>query len=470
MTRKVERRVVASRPEPVLASPSAMDGLGIEIWAAVADAFRRLRGRQAHDLWLSQARPHSMRRGLFTLDVGDRSAKAVLDERYRGDLEEIILEITGSPVRVRTRVPDEPAPPAAPGSAVTVASPHVPDRSEPSGVAAHGRFVVTPCNGLAASAVDRLVDGATPGFHALFLHGPPSCGKTALAAHALRRLAELDPEFDPLVLSGEALSIDVGRAARSGNFGQLQRGWAGRRVIVLDEAHRLRNRHSTQAIVVSLIAPALERGARVLVLSRHAPDAIFALGPRIRSHFLAGLVVPMKEPDVAAREAVLAQVAADAPALVDPEVPRELARRCPGTLGDALAVLRRAAEDCHAESRPLMAVDLEGRLAPPSRGDQMLVRLIDLVCAETGLSGERIRSREKSRDVAQARHLCVYVASASIGLSSRQICRSLRQRSPSIVAYARRAVERRRASEPEFDRLVHEIQARLAGAQRDFAW
>jgi hypothetical protein len=62
----------------------------------------------------------------------------------------------------------------------------------------------------------------------------------------------------------------------------------------------------------------------------------------------------------------------------------------------------------------------------------------------------------------------VYLASRSLGLSSRHICRSLRLKSPSIVAYARRAVERRRLTDPSYEKLIHTLQAKLAGAQRDF--
>ena len=72
--------------------------------------------------------------------------------------------------------------------------------------------------------------------------------------------------------------------------------------------------------------------------------------------------------------------------------------------------------------------------------------------------------------MAAARHLCVYLATRSLGLSSRQICRSLRLRSPSIVAYARRAVERKRRIDPSYEQLIQLLQSKLAGAQRDFTW
>lgn len=441
-------------PRRAASLDAMMDGLGSDIWSEVVSAFRQRRGQRAHDLWLGRARPCSLRRGLLTLEVEDAGAKSVLDERYRGDLEELIQGITGSPVRVRTRVAGQETP----------AGPPLVEPDTPARCSIHGNFVVTGSNRLAHAAVERVVSSGE-GFNPLFVHGPPGCGKTALAAHALQRLAG---DEEPLVLSGEALAIDVGRAAREGTFGRLQKGWSGRKLIVLDEAHRLRNKDTTQSIVVSLIAPAVQRGARVLVFSRHAPDGIYALGDRLRSHFLSGFVVAMKEPDTDAREAVLAGVVDELKTTCAPEVPGEIARRCPGTLVDAVAVLRRAASG--VRSGRLSVEDLGERLVAPTRSELLIGQLVDLVAKETGLEAERIRSREKSRPVALARHLCVYVASRSLGLSTRQICRSLHQSSPSIVAYARRKVELRRASDAVFDDLIHTIQSRIEGAQRDLPW
>ena len=75
-----------------------------QIWLVVTEEFGRLRGRKVCDLWLEDAEPHSFRRGLFTLDVKDASKKEAIDNCYRKDIESIFREITGSPVRLRTRV------------------------------------------------------------------------------------------------------------------------------------------------------------------------------------------------------------------------------------------------------------------------------------------------------------------------------------------------------------------------------
>jgi chromosomal replication initiation ATPase DnaA len=135
-----------------------------------------------------------------------------------------------------------------------------------------------------------------------------------------------------------------------------------------------------------------------------------------------------------------------------------------------VALLQRAAEEAQERGGPLRLEHLERRLAQPTPADLSLRTVVETVGRQLGVSPERIGSAEKTRTVAAARHLCAYLATHSLGLPTRQVCRSLGSSSPSLVAYARRAVEERRTREPEFDRLVHSLQARLQGAQRDFAW
>ena len=304
------------------------------------------------------------------------------------------------------------------------------------------------------------------------MHGPAGCGKTALAGWALKRLAEVrgTDASTPLVLSGETLTRDVQRAHRDGSFGALQREWLGRHVVILDEAHRLRGRPATQQVAVSLIGPALDAGGFVLLLSRHAPDAVHQIEPRLASYYRSGLSVAVPEPAPVDRQAVLGGVADRLAASVLPEVTEALSRRGVGGLHQAVDGLRRAASRASEGAGVVQLVDVQAWLARPDKGGSQLEALVALVAELTGVSADRICSSEKARRVASARHLCVYVASHSLGLSARQICRGIRQHSPSVVSYARRAVQLKRNSDPAYGQLIDEVQRRLAGAQRDFGW
>lgn len=481
-----------------------LKGIGLDIWREVSEAFGRRHGPHARDLWLSGARPRSFLRGLFTLEVPDPTAKAAIDGTYLADLESIFHDITGSPVRLRVHVlePDlgdaeddgaasedaasvlrasdrgshdaratsrgdgratrgAPAGPARTGAAV-----------RPGGLAALRldgpvQFVATAASRMALGVLDQWLRGDSG---LLFVHGPEGAGKTALAGFALLRLAEVSVASDPLVLSGESLALDVQRASRDGTFGALQRDWSGRDIVILDEAHRLRGRETAQRVAVSLIGPALDRGGRVLVLSRHAPRQIQALSDRLLSHFVGGQTVSLAAPEPADRELVLGAHAQRMPVTVDDGVVAALAMRGPAGLGDALSVLGQVAAQAAHEGRALQIADIERWLRGPQPAEVSLDALIAMASDETGIAAERIRSSEKSRHVALVRHLCVYLAARSLGLSARQICRSFRQRSPSIVAYSRRAVERKRANDPAYERLIQTIQTRLGGAQRDFTW
>lgn len=443
-----------------------MNEPAVAIWREVCDRFARLRGERARELWLDASRPSSFRRGLFLLDLPNDAAKAALDGRYARDLETCFREVTGSPVRVQTRVHDEPAAGdvvlgarVAPGQRVA---------RPPRDGAAMGTssFVTHRANELAARAVAQFTDASRP-YSLLFVHGPPGSGKTALGRHALRVLRERDLVKRPVVLSGEALCEDVGRAARRGALGHLQDDWTGADLVVLDEAHRLRARKRTQREALTMLVNVLESGGRVLALSRHPARDIHVLDPRLRSYLDGGMAVELHEPGHNEREAVLRAAVETLPIEVDERVAPALAARCPGTLSDAVDVLNRAAARPMRNGMRLSLDAVERHLARPSAGPANLDALLRAVSERFDVPIPRLRSSEKSRPIVAARHLCIYVASRSLGLSSREVARHMRLQSPSVVAYARRRVEERRKAEPAFDDVVRELQASIEGAQRD---
>jgi chromosomal replication initiation ATPase DnaA len=275
---------------------------------------------------------------------------------------------------------------------------------------------------------------------------------------------------DPLVLSGEALARDVARAVRASEMPKLMAEWAQRDMVLLDEAHRLRGQRRAQAETVNLMHSVLQRGGRVLVLSRHPPQEIHGLDERLSSHLLAGMLVRLGEPDPSDRCAVLEAVGAGVAVPIEPGVAAALAQRCPGTLTDAVTLLGRLAAEAAASGGKLTLAETVARLARAQPGGAGMDALLNQVARAMGVPITRIRSSDKSREVARARHVVVYLATNSLGMSARQICRHLGLRSPSVAAYARRQVDRRRRLDSGFDQIVLGLQAHLDGAQRDLAW
>lgn len=448
-----------------------MKAVGNQLWVAVVDSFGQLRGRQACDLWLGDVQPASLQRGMLLLEVPNESVKVAIDARYRGDLETIIQDITGSPVSVRTEVRDGAVAGPVPAGRPRARPELPPAPSAPDAAGADtGPFVVVESNRLAHLAADRFCLSGDRDFSPLFVHGPEGCGKTLLAGWVLARLRQLGDVRAPLVLGGEELGRDVVRAYRRRDVGSLRRGWDDHDLLVVDEIHRLRGRRRGQEEAAGLIGRALERGTRVLLLSRHAPRDIPLFSERLQSQMTAGMVVAMGDPSPPERLEILGSVARRLPVRVDADVLTTLARRHPGPLSLVVERLDALARDALAEGVVLDSRRLDGRLRATHRAAMRVEEIVDLVATRLDVAPHRVRTSEKTRSVALARHLCIDLATRSLGLSARQVCRHLGLNSPSTVPYARERVERRRRNDPEFDRLVHLLQTEIEGAQRELPW
>ncbi len=431
-----------------------------ELWQAVRDAFGDLRGQRTRSRWLDEARPLSLSRGLLTLAVGDEVAKVVVDSRYAQDLETLLLELTGSRVRVHVRVVEK-------GSREREVPRRVPLPPKVRTHASPPSFVVTESNKLAFRAACDFVETSQPHHQVLFVHGCEGAGKTVLARHVLELWGNSE---SPLVLSGEAMAVDIGRAVRGGDMMALREAWSGHRAVILDEAHRLRGRRRCQQEAARIISDVHAVGGKVVIFSRHVPRDIHLLDGRLESYFLSGMTVGMDTPSLSDRQAILSAVAQALPVQVDGDVPVQMANRCPGPLTESARILQRMAVKVGDSTGRITLEQVTPWLTRPGGKTSAMDELLRILSKQTKISTERIRSSEKTRSVARTRHVCIYIATRSLGFSARQTCRYLRLRSPSAVAYARRQVERLRATDRVFDSFVRDLQGRIEGAQRDLPW
>jgi chromosomal replication initiation ATPase DnaA len=147
-------------------------------------------------------------------------------------------------------------------------------------------------NQLALRAASEVI--ALPGtrYNPLYIHGPPSSGKTHLAHAIANALAQRDAASLTLaVVDGAALGEELIEALRSGSLDRWRLRYRSADAIIIDNVQRIGGSDRLQDEFLQLFSAFLEAGKQVVLTADVAPSRLAAMAERLQSRFEAGLVV-----------------------------------------------------------------------------------------------------------------------------------------------------------------------------------
>lgn len=147
-------------------------------------------------------------------------------------------------------------------------------------------------NQLALRAAGEVV--ALPGsrYNPLYVHGPPSSGKTHLAHAIGNALVGRDGEaWTVAVIDGAALGDELIEAMRSGSLDRWRMRYLAADAMIVDNVHRIGGSERLQDEFFHLFNTFIEDGRQVVLTADTPPARLDAVASRLRSRFESGLVV-----------------------------------------------------------------------------------------------------------------------------------------------------------------------------------
>jgi chromosomal replication initiator protein len=457
VTRVVEERIARS----AAGNAGAVSLLARDLWQEVTAAFRARYGTAIAELWLPQITPTFFAKGVYALAVPNDVVREWLDHRYRAEIEAILRDLTGSPIRVQLKVDA--------GKPLLSRDPDVDGIEVEAAGAATLAPAIRPENRHANAALARLLADPSTG-NPLFLYGAQGTGKSHLVRHHLEQYAAQGNGTRTTVsIAAEAFSQGLVRALRENELSAYRGRMLAADVLVLEEAHRLRGKPRTQREFLSILRYLVARGRPVILTSRHPPNGIFLLDEAVRSYFLSGILVRIQDYADPSRLAILEERASRFARKVPGPTLERIVARVGGSLDRQVRFLEKVAAFAALSEREAtleFLADKFPELAGKGGSEIDIKDLIDQAAREFGTTPEDVASNRKIRTAVLARHVVVYVATEVLGMKANRVMRHLGGLSPSTTAYARRRVEGLRRDDSLFDARIRQLLERLGRGQR----
>ena len=307
-------------------------------------------------------------------------------------------------------------------------------------------FIVGPSNRMAHSA--SIAVSQTPGqvYNPLFLYGPPGVGKTHLLYAIANEIRKSNPNANVVYIKGDQFTNELIDAIQSGKNIQFRSKYREADLFLIDDIQFIAGKNSTQEEFFHTFNKLFEEHKQIVMTADRKPGDMQTLEDRLRTRFEWGLIIDIQPPDYETRMAIIKTKANSLGIDLPDEVCNFIAvnvtnnvRQIEGTVKKIKAYhdldgMALTLENISSVIRDMFKV--EGNSLPtPSL-------IISQVCKFYNLDENTLRGSQRTKEIAEARHIAIYLIRKLTNLSTPDIGKEFGGRDHTTVINSIKNVEK----------------------------
>jgi chromosomal replication initiator protein len=480
-----------------------------QLWQAVLGDLQVRLSRYAFDNWLRPTTIVGFEGDVATVAAANTFGASTLQARYAGDIERVMSDIVGRPIRVEFTVlrgddrpasdvtadePDSVAPAHEPANGAGRPLPggipqaartrpvrrasDAPKRANPATVGSGSKqppaasqqleLAPTPSHGLnpryvyehyVVGSSNRFAHAASlavaerPGgqYNPFFIHGGVGLGKTHLLHAIGHRALELRPDLTVLYVTSEKFTNEVINGIRTQRMDEFRARYRTIDILMIDDVQFIAGKESTQEEFFHTFNALYQSGKQVILSSDRPPKAIAALEDRMRSRFEGGLIVDVQVPDYEMRTAILRTKAEELGAVLPDDVIEYVAHKDQTNIRELEGALNKIIAYVQISGRPAtlqLAIEALADAAIAQRRAKLSPsEIVEAVAGHFDVTPAELRGRGRSKEIVGPRQVAMHLMRVETNASLLEIGQELGGRDHTTVMHGIDKIEQQLQSD-----------------------
>ncbi len=306
-------------------------------------------------------------------------------------------------------------------------------------------FIVGESNRLAHAAVRHVIESPANHYNPLFIHGGCGLGKTHLLHAVCNGLKERHPQMRWRYVTGEEFTNDYVYSVKAREQTAFHERYRRLDALVIDDVHFLANKRATQQEFLHTFQAIDAAGKQIVLASDAHPKMIGHFSESLVNRFIAGMVVRVDSPDLEVRANVLRQRALRLKVELSDAVIMYIAENFRANVRELDGALLKVVAQAQVTGRPITLSLAERAIKNLVRQTAPVVMLSDIesvVAIFFGLTPADLHTSRKSRTIALARGIAMYLARKHTDMSFPEIGRFMGNKNHSTVILASRRISK----------------------------
>ena len=424
-----------------------------ETWNATLGQLELELPRATFDTWLKQTEGIGFNGTDLLVEVPSVFTIAQLEQRMYQTILRALRQASGQPLDVRFQVSPEIAEQGGRYSAQDSGPRNAGTPAEPGGESGQpvpavtglslddkysfNSFVVGNSNRMAFSAAQAVADAPGQAYNPLFLYSGVGLGKTHLL-HAIGQESARQGR-SVLYVSSEQFTNDFISAIRNRTTEEFRRRYRSVQVLLIDDVQFMSGKEQTQEGFFHTFNDLHTAGYQIVLTSDRPPKSLALLEDRLRSRFEWGLIADIQPPDLETRMAILFAKAGQLKTALEESVLELIAKRVQKNVRELEGSLNRVVAYSQLLNTPVTLEStsrlLDDLTQDTARHAIVPERILEQVSRHYRVSNGDLLGRSRSKTIALARQVAMYLLIYELELSPTEVGRLLGNRDHSTVIH-----------------------------------
>jgi len=441
-----------------------------QLWEAALGRLELQMTKATFATWIKPTSALAYEDGTLVIAVANAYAKDWLENRLSSVIKRTVADIACRTVEVRFTLQQPQRTP--PAHQLPLGTSHPPTSQPLSALDEHrppsifnerytfDTFVVGNSNRLAHAASLAVAEAPAKAYNPLFIYGGVGLGKTHLL-HAIGQSCQT--QWLVLYVSAETFTNDLINSIRRQSTERFRGKYRHIDVLLVDDIQFIAGKESTQEEFFHTFNSLHEAGKQIVLCSDRPPKALITLEERLRSRFEWGLIADIQPPNLETRIAILRFKAEKSQLPIPEDVIEFIARNIRSNIRELEGALNRVVATARLMRQPLLVKTARNTLRDfvPQAVTLTIPQVMETTARFYNLTLEELTGRRRTKEIALARHVAMYLARELTESSLPQLGKAFGGRDHTTVLHGHDRIAEKLERDDELRYAILRLKERL---------
>ncbi|MCL4455846.1 MAG: chromosomal replication initiator protein DnaA [Nitrospirae bacterium] len=442
-------------------------GLSVEdIWQKSLSKIAEKVGESTFDLWFKPIKLIQLKDKAAILEIPNRFFRDWIEDYYPTIISDVMDGLLGYTVNVKYKIAEkEDAALKKLDSKLETRRTRLASR----GIYLNPRytfntFVVGPSNQFVHAAAIRV--GENPGFayNPLFIYGGVGLGKTHIINAIGNAIVDQHPGRIVHYVSAEQFTNEVIAAIRHEKMGEFKEKYRNVDALLVDDIQFIAGKTTTQEEFFHTFNSLYEKQRQIVISSDRSPMEIADITDRLRSRFSMGLIADIQPPEVETKVAIIHKKADMEKMAISDDVAYFIATKVKSNVRELEGCLIKLGAHASLTGMPI-DINMARNVLKDLISDEEKPVTVDIIQKAVGeyfgMKAQELKTKKRTKEVANARQIAMYITKQLTQLSLSEIGRSFGGKDHATVIYACKQIEEKRGRDETLKKTVEYISKKI---------